>query len=737
MKKQLILFLMMLLPMAAWADDSGTCGDNVTWTYEEATQTLTISGSGAMYDYNLFTPWRNYTSNIIKVVIEDGVTSIGNCAFYYCSFITSITIPNNITSIGVKAFEKCSSLTSINIPNGVTIIGSEAFYNCTGLTSLTIPNGVTSIGGNAFTNCLGLTSIVIPNGVTSIGNGTFQNCKGLTSIIIPNSVTSIGDKAFYGCTSLKTITIPNGVTSISNSEFYGCSGLTSITIPNSVTSIGDEAFVDCSGLTAITIPDGVTSIGVGAFYGCTSLKTITIPNGVTSISNSEFYGCSGLTSINIPNGVTSIGRSAYSRCYGLTSINIPQSVTLINDEAFSRCYGLTSITIPDGVTIIANKAFQNCQGLTSVVLPSNLTIIREKAFDGCYGLTNLTIPASVQYIYQEAFAGCTSLEMINALPTTPPFLYDNSFSDFNVPVYVPVGCVDAYKTAQGWQNFTNINDGTLSDMTVTVGDNGSIMYGTQTVKNSSKVFKVQKGTNVELTIIPDDDYRVATLTVNGVDALAQLNNGVLTISNMTANTTVAVTFELANTTKKVTLTESMGTFCSTEDLDFTNVSGLAAYIGSGFNTQTGVLTMTRVYDVPAGTGIVLVGSAGSYDVPYSTSHSIYANLLKGVTEDIYISQTSDGYSNYILTNGSHGLGFYLVSGSGLLAKGKAYLRIPTQSQSAPAMFSLDFDDGMTGINSTKGQQREQQEWYDLQGRRITNPTKPGLYIKNGKKVSIR
>lgn len=439
----------------------------------------------------------------------------------------------------------------------------------------------------------------------------------------------------------------------------------------------------------------------------------------------------------IPNSVTSISGEAFSGCIGLTSVNIPNSVTSIGNNAFAGCSGLLSLTIPNSVTSISIGAFRDCIKITDLILPNNLNIIKNHTFSNCISLTDLTIPASVQYIYQEAFAGCTSLEMINALPTTPPFLYDNSFSDFNVPVYVPVGCVDAYKTAQGWQNFTNINDGTLSDMTVTVGDNGSIMYGTQTVKNSSKVFKVQKGTNVELTIIPDDDYRVATLTVNGVDALAQLNNGVLTISNMTANTTVAVTFELANTTKKVTLTESMGTFCSTEDLDFTNVSGLAAYIGSGFNTQTGVLTMTRVYDVPAGTGIVLVGSAGSYDVPYSTSHSIYANLLKGVTEDTFISQTSDGYSNYILSNGSHGLGFYLVSGSGLLAKGKAYLRIPTQSQSAPAMFSLDFDDGMTGINSTKGQQREQQEWYDLQGRRITNPTKPGLYIKNGKKVSIR
>ena len=128
MKKQLLLLVMMLLPMVARADYSGTCGENLTWTFVESTGTLTISGSGAMDD-NF-----NYNSaplnNILVVVIEDGVTSIGDNAFCGCSSLTSVTIPNSVTSIGSKAFLLCSSLTSVTIPNSVTSIGEHAFHLC-------------------------------------------------------------------------------------------------------------------------------------------------------------------------------------------------------------------------------------------------------------------------------------------------------------------------------------------------------------------------------------------------------------------------------------------------------------------------------------------------------------------------------------------------------------------------------------------------------------------------------
>ena len=253
----------------------GSCGANVNWILENGV--LTITGNGTMNDYTWGTPalWMEYAALITNVVIEDGVTSIGDAAFYKCTGLTSIVIPNSVTSIGYEAFYKCTGLTSIVIPNSVTSIDDYTFCSCTGLTSVEIPNSVTSIGGYAFGYCSGLTSVEIPNSVTSIGNSAFARCDGLTSITIPNSVTRIWNNAFYGCTGLTSVTIPNSVTSIGSDTFNGCTGLTSVEIPNSVKSIGGFAFKGCTRLTSVEIPNSVTSIGEEAFRDCTGLTSIT------------------------------------------------------------------------------------------------------------------------------------------------------------------------------------------------------------------------------------------------------------------------------------------------------------------------------------------------------------------------------------------------------------------------------------------------------------------------------
>ena len=273
--------------------------DNLTWKLD-ANGTMTISGTGAMKAYDIDdSPATQKKDSVKAIVIEDGVTSIGDYAFWNCTGLTSISIPNNVTSIGSSAFESCSQLASIEIPSSVTSIGDYAFSGCSGLTSVNIPEDVTSIGERAFMNCSQLASIEIPKSVTSIGKYAFSGCSGLTSITILGGVTSIGEVAFFCCSSLTSITIPDSVTSIGAYAFYGCRSLTSITIPDSVTSIGEAMFFDCRSLTSITIPDGVTSIGMTAFYGCRSLTNITIPDSITSIGNEAFYNCSSLKTISL------------------------------------------------------------------------------------------------------------------------------------------------------------------------------------------------------------------------------------------------------------------------------------------------------------------------------------------------------------------------------------------------------------------------------------------------------
>ena len=423
---------------------TGQCGDNVFWSFDKSIGLLTISGSGKMSNYGYSNPPFGNTS-ITKVVIEDGITNIGNYVFNSCGRLTSITIPDSVTSIGDGAFYGCTSLTSIIIPNNVTSIGSSAFYGCTGLTSIIIPNNVTSIGRYAFRNCTNLTNITIPDSVTSIGSSAFDDCKELTSIIvdsnnavydsrnncnaiieksanklivgckntiIPDSVINIGDTAFFGRKGLTSMKIPDSIVSIGCSAFKGCTDLTNIIIPNNVTSIGSSAFYGCTSLTSIIIPDSVTRIESAAFCGCTGLTSITIGNGLTSINSETFYGCTSLTSVTIGNSVTSIGYRAFEDCTGLTNITIPDSVTNIVDGAFCRCIDLTSIRIGNSVTSIGKYVFKDCKSLTNITIPDSVTSIGEDSFKNCKSLTNIIIPDSVTSIGDGAFYGCTSLTSI-------------------------------------------------------------------------------------------------------------------------------------------------------------------------------------------------------------------------------------------------------------------------------------------------------------------------------------
>ena len=423
MKKQILLFILMILPMMASADDSGSCGENLTWSYVEATKSLTISGTGAMnnfnYNYGTSMPWKSYLNNIEVIIIESGVASIGNSAFSGCRGLTSVTIPNSVTSIGDWAFQYCSGLTSITIPKSVTNIAYSLFSGCSGLTSVDIPSSVTSIGNSAFSGCSGLTSVVIPSSVTSIGDYAFYNCSSLTSVTIPNNVTSIGGSAFKGTAwydiwynnqpdglvyvgkvaykfkgempANTELIIRDGTTLISDGIFSDCTGLTSVIIPNSVTSIGGNAFRNCRGLTSVNIPNSVTYIGSDAFYKCSALTSLTIPNSVTSLGSYAFAGCSGLTSVTIPNSVTSIANSLFSGCSGLTSVDIPSGVTSIGENSFINCSSLTSVIIPNGVTSIGRKAFKGCSSLTSIEIPNSLTSIAELAFSDCTSLKSVNI----------------------------------------------------------------------------------------------------------------------------------------------------------------------------------------------------------------------------------------------------------------------------------------------------------------------------------------------------------
>lgn len=329
------------------AATSGVCGDNLTWVFDEATGTLTISGTGEMWNWTdgNNAPWYDLRTYTESVIIEPGVTSIGDYAFKY-SWMKSIDLPEGIIDIGEYAFYQ-SQLKSIVIPDGVKTIWHYAFYHCSSLTSVTIPPSVTGIGKWAFSLCPKLYDVYIFD-VPSWCKISFYDSNS-------NPVKSAGNLYIDGKKPTELV-VPEEVKEIKAYTFSGWSSLINIVIPEGITKIGASAFSDCLNAVNISIPSSVQSIGEGAFRGCDSLKSIVIPNGITEIADSLCSGCDSLTDVIIPDGVTNIGYCSFYRCNSLTRIVIPASVKYIDMSAFEDCenltgayfYGSAPLSIADG-----------------------------------------------------------------------------------------------------------------------------------------------------------------------------------------------------------------------------------------------------------------------------------------------------------------------------------------------------------------------------------------------------
>ena len=297
---------------------SGECGDNVTYTLDDD-GLLKISGSGNMNDYYIGNSPFYLNKDIKEIVIGDGVTSIGDCAFWGCSSLTSIEIPDGVTSIGMSVFDSCSSLTSIEIPVGVTSLKDFVFYGCSSLTSITIPEGLTSIGSSAFESCSSLTSIAILAEVTSIGESAFKDCIKLNTIYCYKNSTA--DKYTDYPSIAKKVYLDDATTTAFNfnsstGTITGYSGSEKVVnIPSNiggiyVKAIGENAFKNNTDIETVIIPEGVSSIEDFAFYKCTGLKYVSIPESVTSVSEDGFYRC-GALNVTCKKGSTADNISLY------------------------------------------------------------------------------------------------------------------------------------------------------------------------------------------------------------------------------------------------------------------------------------------------------------------------------------------------------------------------------------------------------------------------------------------
>lgn len=277
---------------------SGKCGEDLVWEYDDFTRVLSITGTGAMWDFNYenTAPW-------------DG----------FSSFIAKVRIGNQATTIGDEAFRSCGNMTGVSIGSGVVSIGDMAFGHCSALTSLTLPDGVKSVGDMAFYACSALKSVALPSGLVDLGKDVFMQCEGLTEIKVDknNSFFSSVDGILYNKNKTELYVYPAAKQG------------TSFTVPDSVVIIGSYAFNYCKNLTKISVGDNVLTIDEYAFVKCKNLTDVTIGKGVKEISPYTFAWCESLTGFTVPDGVTSIGNYAFQYCKNLTKVSIPKSVTKI------------------------------------------------------------------------------------------------------------------------------------------------------------------------------------------------------------------------------------------------------------------------------------------------------------------------------------------------------------------------------------------------------------------------
>ena len=278
------------------AATSGDFGENNCLHWEVSTgvlsgKTLTISGTGAMPDFNFpegnLAPWWNYEAlgmltsfgnfklegELKKVVIQDGVTNVSNYALFFLPAATQVTLPESVTSIGRYGIALCSKLTGMSIPKGVTEIGDFGLAG-DGLTAITLPDGLQSLGRGAFDACASLSGTTLPAAITAVPDKCFNDCTKLLTVDYKGEVTAIGERAFEGCKSLTKAPIPAAVTTLGNSAFNGCIALTDVTLPAGVTAVPDACFQGCTALTDMKLPGTVTSIGHNAFTGCKALKDV-------------------------------------------------------------------------------------------------------------------------------------------------------------------------------------------------------------------------------------------------------------------------------------------------------------------------------------------------------------------------------------------------------------------------------------------------------------------------------
>ena len=731
----------------------------------------------------------NNCFSLPAINIPQATKNVADNVFYDCGSLSLVVFENRADSIvlgsnsGSPMFSSC--------PLDSVYVGGRLSYNTTE------SKGYSPFYGNKY-----LRSITYNDVETNIYDKEFMNCSNLQNVHLGNGIEKIGAEAFRNCTSLPRITTPNSVTTMGKYVFSGCSSLQNAIIGNGTNSIQESSFLDCISLTNITLGTSIASIKNSSFRNCRALPEITIPAATTVIADSVFKNCKSLARFYVVDGdmTLTMGKNAANAASGKIGDNCPlfydcklDSVYLGRNLSYNQTqeYGyspfyfnstLRAVVIGDSVKSVFPNEFYQCRKLEYVSVGNGVTSVGNWAFSSCVSLDHFSFGVGLENIGKEAFSDCTLVTKIVSSRNVPPVCGDQALADIDMwecTVYVPEDYIDAYMDAPQWCEFWI--EGAEYTITYMVGDE---KYSEATIKYGAEielpVEPVKEGYTFIgwkdiLAVMPAYDMTVhaefkandytVTYIVDGEvydTAMVACDSEIIPIvapekdgytfnrwENLPATMPagdIEVTAVYDEIPTEVTITigkYGSATYSSAYALDFTNVAGLNAYAATGYNTNTGVITMTRVMTSSEGTGLFLKGAPGTYVVPIiESSDDNSLNMLAGVMEPTIVNSVSDDglYANYryMVKSGTTVPMFYRYTDGSSIGAGKAYLQIPLEWLPLSPMESISFrfDDGeTTDIDEVTEKDADTTVYYDLNGRIVTNPVK-GIYIVNGKKVYV-
>ena len=713
--------------------------------YVDADEVWSSHGSYAHWggDYFHFNTQQNVLGNamfagcekLVEIVLPKSITSIGNLAFFDCMNLESLVIPDNVSSIGEDVFVECNKLSGVSVAEGNQTFSAPA--NCNVLMEGTTLR-------YAFANS------VIPEGTTVIGPNAFKRYSGNADFVVPEGVVSIGNNAF-AWSNIKSISLPSTLKSIESFAFQ-LTQLESITIPASVEFIGERILNHCSNLTTIIVASDNPTFD--SRDHCNAI--------IETATNTLIQGCK--TTV-IPASVTALGTTAFTECYNLTSITIPKSIMQIGDWAFTYCADLKDI-----YSFIEEPFNVSAYAFSEIGVNTGYT-------------TTLHVPYGTKEAYLKAegwkefpniveMGGPEAIKISSAKQVTYMSDKDLDFTGYpDLKAYVATG----YDKASGTIWLTRVKEVPANTGFLLMGEADTYEIPVKAGGLSSYYQNMFKGTLEATTIYTTDGNYTNYYLSNGESGVGfykvTKEEGVTLGKNrayLPIPTEIPVVGTAGSTETIKVSSAGQVPYYNTESLDFSSLDaqGVKAYTATGYDYNSGTIWLTRVKQVPAKTGILIMAPEGEYPVPTVSVSSVYANMFRGTLEGTTIQthEEIDGkdYINYYLSSGASGVGFYRVTKEEGVTIGANRCYLPILNKDAAAgtrsansdvnqiifeeadeVIGIQLlrgiggdDDGTTSIKEVKSGEVKSDEWFTLQGQRVAKPGK-GLYIRNGKVVVIK